>query len=199
MTAVLWPLSFQPAEAEFFIATLTSTFVNPFTNQVQVLERDGARWVARLTLRLAYDRTRAFEAFLAGLRGPAGELLVPDFRRLEASGSVAGAPVLAAGTGRTLSVTGFASGATGVLKAGDLIQTSPGRMHQVIEDIDADASGNASVRVEPRLRDPVVVGPLVTSTVRCRMRLTSDEAGRNRTQPPLKAEYQIDLVEVLTP
>ena len=33
----------------------------------------------------------------------------------------------------------------------------------VVDDIAADSSGNANVRVEPRLREPVVAGPLVTS------------------------------------
>ncbi|MBI1207254.1 MAG: hypothetical protein GC191_08190 [Azospirillum sp.] len=198
MTATPWPLSFRPAEIEFFIATLTAQFSNPFTGQTQVQERDGARWVARFTLRLTFDRCRALEAFVAGLRGPAGELLVPDFRRLAASGSLAGSPVLASGTGRTLNLTGFTPAALGVLKAGDLVQTSAGRMHMVTADVDADGSGNAAVSIEPRLRDAVTVGALVTDAVRAKMRLTSDEAGRNRTQPPLKAEYQIDLIEVLT-
>ncbi|CAK0757512.1 hypothetical protein WCLP8_280002 [uncultured Gammaproteobacteria bacterium] len=78
------------------------------------------------------------------MRGPAGEVLVPDFRRLAALGSLAGAPRLTSGTGRTLTLTGFTANAARVLQAGDLIQTSVGRSHMVLDDINADGSGNAT-------------------------------------------------------
>ncbi|MEI7606312.1 MAG: hypothetical protein WCJ64_02895 [Rhodospirillaceae bacterium] len=194
-----WPLSFKPDSQAFYVQTLTARFDNPYNGQVQVLERDGARWVTSLTLHLYSANARAFEAFLASLRGPAGEVLVPDFRRLAALGSLAGTPRLVSGTGRTLTLSGFTANAQRVLAAGDLIQASPGRVHMVIDDVAADASGNAGIRVEPRLREPVVAGPLVTSNCRVRMRLISDDAGKNPTMPPMKSAYQVDLIEVLTP
>ena len=194
-----WPLVFKPDSQAFYVQTLTARFDNPYNGQVQVLERDGARWVTSLTLTLYSANARAFEAFLASLRGPAGEVLVPDFRRLAALGSLAGSPRLVSGTGRTLVLSGFTHGAQRVLAAGDLIQASPGRVHMVVDDVTADASGNASIRIEPRLREPVVAGPLVTSNCRVRMRLVSDDAGKNPTTPPMKSAYQLDLVEVLTP
>ncbi len=194
-----WPLSFKPDSQAFYVQTLTARFDNPYNGQVQVLERDGARWVTSLSLHLYSANARAFEAFLASLRGPSGEVLVPDFRRLAAMGSLAGNPQLVSGTGRTLVLSGFMHGAQKVLAAGDLIQASPGRTHMVVDDIAADASGNASIRVEPRLRESVVAGPLVTSTCRVRMRLISDDAGKNPTTPPMKSAYQLDLIEILTP
>ena len=194
-----WPLSFKPDSQAFYVQTLTARFDNPYNGQVQVLERDGARWVTSLNLTLYSANARAFEAFLASLRGPAGEVLVPDFRRLAALGSLAGSPRLVSGTGRTLTLSGFTVNAQRVLAAGDLIQTSPGRSHMVVDDVTADAAGNASIRVEPRLREPVVAGPLVTSNCRVRMRLVSDDAGKNPTTPPMKTAYQLDLIEILTP
>ena len=194
-----WPLAFKPDSQAFYVQTLTARFDNPYNGQVQVLERDGARWVTSLTLHLYSANARAFEAFLASLRGPAGEVLVPDFRRLAALGNLAGSPRLVSGTGRTLSPSGFTPNTQRVLVAGDLIQASPGRVHMVIDDVAADASGNAGIRVEPRLREPVVAGPLVTSNCRVRMRLISDDAGKNPTMPPMKSAYQVDLIEVLTP
>ncbi len=195
-TPVDWPLAFKPEQASFYIQTLTARFTNPFTNHVQVLERDGARWLARMALRFADDKARAFDAFLASLRGVV-EVMVPDFRRLAAAGSLAGAPVLAAGSGTTLSVSGFTPNAVGALKAGDLIQTSAGRAHLVLADVTAGADGHASFRVAPRLREPVTVGPLVTQNCRVRMRLMTDDAGANQTVAPVKSSYQIDLCEVL--
>ncbi len=194
-----WPLSFKPDSQALYVQTLTARFDNPYNGQVQVLERDGARWVTSLSLTLYSANARAFEAFLASLRGPSGEVLVPDFRRLTALGSLAGTPRLVSGTGRTLCLSGFTANAQRVLAAGDLIRASPGRAHMVVDDVTADASGNASIRVEPRLRDPVVVGPLVTSNCRVRMRLISDDAGKNPTSPPMKSAYQLDLIEILTP
>ena len=194
-----WPLSFKPDSQAFYVQTLTARFDNPYNGQVQVLERDGARWVTSLTLHLYSANARAFEAFLASVRGPAGEVLVPDFRRLAALGSLAGSPRLVSGTGRTLTLAGFTPNVARVLAAGDLIQASPGRVHMVIDDVAADAAGNAGIRVEPRLREPVVAGPLVTSNCRVRMRLISDNAGKNPTMPPMKSAYQVDLIEVLTP
>ena len=194
-----WPLSFKPDSQAFYVQTLTARFDNPYNGQVQVLERDGARWVTSMSLTLYSANARAFEAFLASLRGPSGEVLVPDFRRLAALGSLTGSPRLVSGTGRTLSLSGFTPNAQRMLAAGDLVQTSPGRAHMVVDDVAADASGNASIRIEPRLREPVVVGPLVTSNCRVRMRLLSDDAGKNPTSPPMKSAYQLDLVEILTP
>ena len=191
-----WPLIFKPEQASFYLQTLTARFTNPFTNHVQVLERDGARWLCRMSLRLSGDQARAFDAFLAGLRGVV-EVMVPDFRRLAAAGSLAGAPILASGSGTTLTVTGFSANAEGVLKAGDLIQTSPGRAHLVLADVAADGDGSVRFRVAPRLREPVTVGPLVTNTCRVRMRLMTDDAGANQTVAPVKSSYQIDLCEVL--
>ncbi|MEI8397280.1 MAG: hypothetical protein WCF85_21370 [Rhodospirillaceae bacterium] len=122
---------------------------------------------------------------------------MPDFRRLTAAGSLAGTPVLASGSGSTLTVTGFAPNAVGVLKAGDLIQTSPGRAHLVLADVSAGSNGTTGFKVAPRLREPVTVGPLVTNNCRVRMRLMTDDAGANQTVAPVKSSYQIDLCEVL--
>ena len=111
-----WPLAFKPDSQAFYVQTLTARFDNPYNGQVQVLERDGARWVTSLTLHLYSANARAFEAFLASLRGPAGEVLVPDFRRLAALGSLAGSPRLVSGTGCTLTLSGFTANAQRVLE-----------------------------------------------------------------------------------
>ncbi|CAK0749987.1 DUF4198 domain-containing protein [Azospirillaceae bacterium] len=197
MTAI-WPLKYRPETQSFYVRTLTARFTNPYTSQTQVLERDGAMWVSSLTLSLSSDLALSFEAFLAGLKGPAGEVLVPDYRRLKARGSLLGTPQLASGSGTVLTLSGFIPNAVGVLKAGDLIQTSIGRVHMVLDDVTASGSGSATISIRPRLRDPVSVGPLVTNNCMLRMRLLSDDAGKNQTKPPLKASYQIDLIEALS-
>jgi hypothetical protein len=162
-----------------------------------VQERDGARWIASISFQRGQDDTRRIEALLAAISGPAGIILLPDFRRLSAKGSLAGSPQLASGSGTTLSLTGFTPNAAGVLMAGDLIQTSAGRMHIVVQDVNADNSGNASVAIAPRLREAVTAGALVTNNVRASMRLVSDDSGKNQTSAQLQSRFDFDLVEVL--
>ncbi|MFP4465090.1 MAG: hypothetical protein ACLFP8_07685 [Alphaproteobacteria bacterium] len=94
-----------------------------------MVERDGARWVSQLQLVRGDVDSRRLDALIAALAGLVGKVLLPDFRRLKARGSLAGTPQLDGGTGNALSLSGFTPDAVGVLKAGDLIQTSPGRSH----------------------------------------------------------------------
>ncbi|WP_114393514.1 hypothetical protein [Oleisolibacter albus] len=197
MSDLVWPLDLRPASQEFYIQTLSTVWASPYTGQNQVLERDGARWVSRLTFQRGDPVARQVDALIASLRGPAGTVLVPDWRTPAARGTLAGTPQLAGGSGRSLTVTGFAPGATGVLLPGDLIQTSPGRAHLVTATVNAGPDGGATVPVEPRLREPVAVGPLVTTACRVRMRLSSDDAGRNPTGPPRRTEWSLELFEVL--
>ncbi len=85
----------------------------------------------------------------------------------------------------------------GVLKAGDLIQTSVGRTHIVLEDVDADEDGEATVPIAPRLREPVTVGALVTDNCRVRMRLLDDDATENSTDRRRLTSFELNLIEVL--
>jgi hypothetical protein len=192
-----WPLDLRPAQQSFYIRTLTTKFENPLTGQVQVLERDAARWVSKLSLVRNELDARRMEALLATLRGSVGHVFMPDFRRQKAKGSLAGSPYLASGVGTTLVITGFTPDAEGVLKAGDLIQTSPGRTHIVLQDIDADEDGEAEVSIAPRLRESVTAGPLVTDNCRVRMRLLDDDGAENSTDNRRLTSFELNLIEVL--
>jgi hypothetical protein len=196
-TIVIWPLNLRPATQSFFIRTNTIRFESPLTGHVQVQERDGARWLTQMQLIRGDVDSRRMDAIVAALRGPVGHVLVPDFRRLKARGSLAGSPQLDSGTGNTLSLSGFTPEAQGVLLAGDLIQTSAGRTHMVIQDTDADADGEAVVAIAPRLRDPVDAGALVTNNCRVLMRLVDDEGGNNQTDNRLRSTFNLQFIEVL--
>lgn len=102
-----WPLDLRPEEQSFYIRTLSTKFENPLTGQVQVLERDAARWVTKLSLVRAELDSRRLDALLAALRGSVGHVFVPDFRRPLAKGSLAGSPQLVSGTGNTITINGF--------------------------------------------------------------------------------------------
>ncbi len=60
-----WPLDLRPAQQSFYIRTLTTKFENPLTGQVQVLERDAARWVSKISLIRNELDARRLEALLA--------------------------------------------------------------------------------------------------------------------------------------
>ncbi len=192
-----WPLDLRPSEQSFYIRTVSTRFENPLTGQVQVLERDAARWVSKLSLIRSELDARRLDALLAALRGSVGHIFMPDFRRSVAKGSLAGDPQLVSGTGTTLVVDGFTPDAVAVLKAGDLIQTSVGRSHIVLEDIDADSGGEASVPVAPRVRETVVASPLITDDCRVRMRLSDDGQTENATDSRRLTSFDLELIEVL--
>ena len=192
-----WPLDLRPGEQSFYIRTVSTRFDNPLTGQVQVLERDAARWVTKLSLVRSELDARRLDALLATLRGAVGHVFVPDFRRLKAKGSLAGSPQLVSGTGTSLTVDGFTPDALGILKAGDLIQTSTGRTHIVLQDVDADVMGAASVSIAPRLREPVTVGDLITDDCRVRMRLSDDSQTENATDNRYLTSFDLELIEVL--
>ena len=54
-------------------------------------------------------------------------------------------------TDNTISLDGFTASTTGVLKAGDLIKFSHGKVYMVQSDISSDGSGAATVTIEPNL------------------------------------------------
>lgn len=197
MTDVIWPLDLRPARQAFYIRTNTVRFESPLTGQVQIQERDGARWVAQMNITRGAVDSRRMDALIAALHGPVGRIYMPDFRRLTAKGSLAGDPQLVSGTGTTLSLDGFTPNAQDVLLAGDMIQTSTGRAHMVVQNVDADADGEASVLIAPRLREPVTPGALVTTNCRVIMRLQDDDQGANPTDNRLQSAFELQLSEVL--
>lgn len=197
MPDVIWPLDLRPARQSFYIRTNTIRFESPQTGQVQVQERDGARWVTQLNIIRGAADSRRMDALIAALHGPVGRIYMPDFRRLSAKGSLAGSPELDSGTGTTLTLSGFTPNAEGVLLAGDLIQTSEGRVHMVVQDVDADEDGEAAVLIAPRLREPVTPGPLITTNCRVLMRLLDDDQGANPTDNRMQSAFELQLAEVL--
>lgn len=197
MTDIVWPLDLRPARQAFYIRTNTVRFESPLTGQVQIQERDGARWVAQMSLSRNAADSRRMDALLAALHGPVGRIYMPDFRRLTAKGSLAGAPVLVSGTGTTLSLSGFTANAPGVLLAGDMVQTSAGRAHMVVQNVNAAADGTASALIAPRLREPVTAGSLITANCRVLMRLQDDDQGSNPTDNRLHSAFELQLMEVL--
>lgn len=134
---------------------------SPFTYTQQVVKHAGQRWSGTFTLpRMNRDDADYWNAFLLRLDGSYGTFLLGDPLAATPRGSAStstGTPVVNGGgqTGNELSIDGLPVSAVGYLKAGDYIQIGSGssaRLHRVLEDVDTNASGEATLNIWPDLR-----------------------------------------------
>jgi len=170
------------------IAVTTS----PFTYKQQILKHSGARWEADITLPpMKREKAEEWNAFLLSLNGQYGTFLLADPLGATPRGSASSAPGTplvngASQTGNILAIDGCPNSATGYLKAGDYIQlgsASSTRLYKVLEDIDTNASGEASISIWPDLRESPSDNQAVTvSNAKGLFRLASNESSFNINQ-----------------
>ena len=154
---------------------------SPFTNQEQVYEHEGAQWRATFTLPpMKKESAAVWLAFLMSLRGRRGTFKIGDQDRKTIQG-VATGTILVNGdaqTGNAINLDGFANSTNNVFKAGDYIQINS-YLYMVSADVNSDASGEATVYVEPSLRTGIEAinddTTVVYSNTTTLMRLDSNE------------------------
>lgn len=149
---------------------------SPFTLSQQVYRHQGQGWAADISLTpMKRDTAEEWVAFLLRLRGNYGTFLLGDPNCQTPRGSAAtdaGVPTVngANQTGDELNIQGLPFNATGYLKAGDYIQLgeeSTAKLYKVLENVDSDELGQATlnlwpaVRVAPNDDDPVTVSNCV--------------------------------------
>lgn len=157
MTVLTFPAIRRPSEASERLIGLTQTHESPFDGTMQTLEMPGARWEFTITWQtLSSDDRREMAAFLARLRGRAGRFTYgPFWSPRRATGG--GTPVIngAGQSGEVLSTTGWAANAQ-VMRAGDWLSyvdtAGRRRLHQVVADATANASGVAALTISPPIR-----------------------------------------------
>lgn len=134
---------------------------SPFTFKQQVQKNAGQRWEAQVTLPpMTRAEAESWFAWALKLNGSFGTFLIGDPNGGTARGSAAttpGTPVVngASQTGNELDIDGLPASATGYLKAGDYIQLGSGssaELYKVLDDVDSNASGEATVTIWPNLR-----------------------------------------------
>ncbi len=76
-----WPEGLYPVLQSLYVRPALVAHLSDLTAHIQAAERDGSRWVAALDFRLGKSKAVIMDALLAGLKGPSGIVLVPDFRR----------------------------------------------------------------------------------------------------------------------
>lgn len=139
-----------------------------FGREIQVFP--GARWEMEIAF-LPVERAEAqrLEAFLVSLRGRAGRFRLADPYRSLPLGSNLGTPLVRVATAagdEDVLTKGWDPDETDLLKAGDFIEIGQ-RLHMVLQDVDSDASGHATVKVWPPVREVHAIDdPLVTENAR---------------------------------
>jgi len=188
--AISYPLAFPTATG---VAAVTLRGVNavaisesPFTFKQQVIAHQGQRWEAEITLPPQKRATaETWAAFLMSLQGSRGTFLMGDPNAATARGSAsttAGTPVVngASQTGQSLTVDGLPASATGYLLAGDYIQLGGGSsatLHKVLQNVDSNASGQATMELWPYVRTaPADGATIVVGDAQGVFRLTSNQA-----------------------
>lgn len=222
-----WPADIHPVAVAFWFQPLTVQSASPLTRQTLVLEREGSRWVAEVTVDLSGADAARFGAWLAACRGPVASFRVPFWLHDGTTGSLrsmdeyaaaigitrfsdgtdfddgagffegTGQPHITGGVAARLAVAGFAPWAEGVLRPGDAVSLPPGTVHLLVQTGRTDIDGRMIVTIRPPLRSPIGRVPLATDGLTLRMRLADDEAGRGRTRPPARTRWNLNLVEDL--
>jgi len=182
--AVSYPLSLPAtplfASARFSLSANTTVFTSPLSGVESVLERPGAKWAAEFTLpAMLRAQAAAWTAFFASLRGRRGTFYGYDPAATTPRGIATGTPLVkgASQTGNALATDGWTTSQTGILLAGDYIGVNS-RLHMVVEAANSDGSGNATLAIEPALREsPADNAAITVSAPMVSMRLASAQVG----------------------
>jgi hypothetical protein len=188
--AETYPLTFPTqtgvAAVEFTATDVVSVSQSPFTFSQQVVRHAGARWSATISIPpVKRSDSEYWNSFLLRLRGQFGTFLLGDPNGATPRGSAAsaaGTPVVngASQTGNELNIDGLPTSATGYLLAGDYIQlgsAASARLYKVLEDVDSNGSGEATLNLWPDLRSsPADGATVVVSNAKGVFRLSNNEA-----------------------
>lgn len=166
--------------------TIVGVNKSPFTGQQQVYKHQGEWWEAEVTLPpMKRADAEQVAAFLLKMKGQYGTFLLGDPANTSPRGVGTGTPLVygASQTGSSLITDGWTVSTTGILKAGDWIQLGSGAtttLHKVLDDVDSDASGIATLEIFPSLRySPADNAQVSKSSPKGRWRLASNETNWN--------------------
>lgn len=181
LTVISTPVSPVPSSLDFTLADYVSASSNPFSGSQQIFDWQNS--LISLSVQLppmtANSGGDDWAAFLMQARGMANAFLLGDPSRKTPKGSVAttGASPLVNGAnqfGYSLNTKGWVPSSEGVLKRGDWIQIGY-RLHKVLDDVTADASGNATLLIYPPIRETPIDGEtIITSNTQGLFRLAGN-------------------------
>ena len=160
--AISYPLSL-PTTAGIAKVRLTANDIvgisqSPFTAAQQVYKYPGQFCEGDVTLPpMKRLDAEYWISFFLKLNGPFGTFLLGDPNGGTARGIATGSPAVNGGSqvGNELVTDGWTTSQTGILKAGDYIQLGSGataQLYKVLDDVNSDGSGNATLTIWPSLR-----------------------------------------------
>lgn len=186
--AISYPLTppSSPIEREISLVAkaIVAVSVSPFTFSQQAQAHQGQAWALSMSLPpMERADAEAWVAFLLKLNGRQGTFLFGATHWATPRGVATGTPLVNGGsqTGNELVTDGWTTGITGILKTGDMIQLGSGasaRLHKVLEDVDSDGGGNATLLIWPSLRtSPADDAAIVVSSAKGLFRLVANQVG----------------------
>lgn len=160
---ITFPLSLpsnrQIAQVRLSTTNAVGYSQSPFNAKQQVYKYSAQFWEADIMLRpMNRDEAEYWISFLLKLNGQYGTFLLGDPNGAIPRGIATGTPLVKGSgqTGNELITDGWTINKTGILKAGDYIQLGTGatsRLHKVLDDVNSDSSGNATLTLYPDLRE----------------------------------------------
>lgn len=182
LTAPVTTIGIQ--EIEFKAANVVSVSQSPFTYRQQVFQHPGQRWEVSVRIPpCKSDLANAWVSFLLSLKGQTGTFLLGDPNMKDPRGTAKdtpGTPVVNGGsqTGTSLDIDGLPLNETGYLLAGDYIQLGTGSdtfLHMVLNDVDTNGSGEATLDLWPDVRNaPSNNATVVVSDTKGHFRLANN-------------------------
>lgn len=204
-TAIEMPFD-EYASIEIVEVNIASTSPSSFDGSVQLQTFPGEYWLANVQFpELTRANGEILSAFLSKLRGPAGSFLLPDRSNAVPRGTaatVSSSPTLdgSGQIGASVTVKGAPVSETGWLVAGDVIQIGPSdraHFYKILDDVDTDGGGLATINVWPTIRQPNINGDaVVTSDPKGLFFLTEIERPR-LIQAPFRYDIRFACREVL--
>lgn len=163
MSVIALPSSPAPKSVQMEMNNVVAAPTSPFTGStLQTLAWSGGDyWTAQIALpKLRPHEIATWNAFLAECRGRLNAFLLGDSSYKGAQGNPQGVPVVSGAQSpmaTILSTKGWTPNSFRLLLPGDYLQVGY-RLHRVLDVVNSDSSGHASISIWPSLRDPLTDG-----------------------------------------
>jgi len=186
-----YPLSLPTSPSNFvtsewrIIRTVAYT-ESPFTYGQQVAKYQGSVWQTTVTLPpMNRADAGAWQSFFMQLNGRFGTFLLgdPDAKTIQGGANTVISVNGDHSVGAYDVVVDGANTSTVIFKKGDYVQFGSGassKLHMIVADITSDASGNATLQIEPSLKTALTDDDVITySNTKAVMRMDANELGWN--------------------
>lgn len=178
------PVDGSIAQIELRAINAVAYSASPFTFSGQTHEYAGKMWQADVTLKpMRRSDAEKWIAWLISLRGQVGTFYLGDPLGCTPMGSARDSDGVlvngATSSGTTIDIDGAPVSTASYLKAGDYMQIGDDvnrQLFKVLDDVDTDASGQATVQIWPNVRTSIADNAEVTfESAKGIFRLNSNE------------------------